>query len=119
MNLHVIDSGNVYDNMPSVTSLTRKLHSNHPSNMINNTHTGYGFLSESAPFAQSLVNNNITWVGPPPDVLNLFGDKIQARALAKQSNVPVVRGSGNMSSGDECLSVLREGDVRLPAIMKV
>lgn len=80
--------------------------------------TGYGFLSESAPFASSLVNSNITWVGPPPDVLHLFGDKIQARQLAQQSNVPVVRGSGNLSSGEECLSILNEGDVRLPAIMK-
>eukprot|EP00581_Thalassiosira_minuscula_P017511 CAMPEP_0183714224 /NCGR_PEP_ID=MMETSP0737-20130205/8825_1 /TAXON_ID=385413 /ORGANISM="Thalassiosira miniscula, Strain CCMP1093" /LENGTH=1220 /DNA_ID=CAMNT_0025943131 /DNA_START=51 /DNA_END=3713 /DNA_ORIENTATION=- len=81
-------------------------------------HPGYGFLSESAPFAQSLVNSNITWVGPPPDVLQLFGDKIQARALAQRSHVPVVRGSENLSSGEECLSLLTEGDVRLPAIMK-
>mmetsp|Transcript_6012 Transcript_6012/g.10728 ORF Transcript_6012/g.10728 Transcript_6012/m.10728 type:complete len:1005 (+) Transcript_6012:147-3161(+) len=81
-------------------------------------HPGYGFLSESAPFAQSLLSSNVTWVGPPPDVLHLFGDKIQARALAEQSNVPIVRGSGNLSSGEECLSVLREGHVRLPAIMK-
>ena len=86
--------------------------------------TGYGFLSESAPFAQSLVNSNITWVGPPPDVLHLFGDKIQARALAQSNNVPIVRGSDNLSSGEECLSILEGGSgdavhVRLPAIMKV
>ena len=49
----------------------------------------------------------------------MFGDKIQARALAERSNVPVVRGSGNLSSGEECLEVLKGGDVRLPAIMKV
>lgn len=80
---------------------------------------GYGFLSESAPFAQSLVSSGIEWVGPPPDVLQLFGDKIQARALAQQSNVPVVRGSGNLTSGEECLGILNDGYVRLPAIMKV
>ena len=57
-------------------------------------------------------------MGPPPDVLQLFGDKIQARSLAQQSDVPVVRGSSNLSSGEECLSVLNEGHVRLPAIMK-
>jgi biotin carboxylase len=49
----------------------------------------------------------------------LFGDKIQARALAQRSNVPVVRGSGNLTSGEECLGILNHGDVRLPAIMKV
>ena len=52
-------------------------------------------------------------------MLQLFGDKIQARALASQSNVPVVRGSGNLTSGEECLGILNNGDVRLPAIMKV
>ena len=52
-------------------------------------------------------------------MLQLFGDKIQARALAQRSNVPVVRGSGNLTSGEECLGILNNGDVRLPAIMKV
>ena len=66
-----------------------------------------------------MVSSGIEWVGPPPEVLQLFGDKIQARALAERSNVPVVRGSGNLTSGDECLSILNNGDVRLPAIMKV
>ncbi|KAL9186330.1 hypothetical protein ACHAXT_005568 [Thalassiosira profunda] len=84
----------------------------------NLVHPGYGFLSESAPFAQSLVDAGVTWVGPPPDVLHLFGDKIQARALAERNDVPVVRGSGNLSSGEECLGILENGDVRLPAIMK-
>ena len=85
---------------------------------VDYVHPGYGFLSESAPFAQSLVNAGITWVGPSPDVLALFGDKIQARSLAQQSNVPVVRGSDNLVSGDECMAVLNNGSVRLPAIMK-
>lgn len=52
-------------------------------------------------------------------MLQLFGDKIQARALAERSNVPVVRGSDNLTSGEECLSILNNEDVRLPAIMKV
>ncbi|KAL7510589.1 hypothetical protein ACHAXN_007523 [Cyclotella atomus] len=81
-------------------------------------HPGYGFLSESAQFAQSLVDNSVGWVGPPPSVLELFGDKIQARALAQSSNVPVVRGSGNLSSGDDVMRILEEGKVGLPAIMK-
>eukprot|EP00573_Skeletonema_grethae_P001610 CAMPEP_0201690570 /NCGR_PEP_ID=MMETSP0578-20130828/3987_1 /ASSEMBLY_ACC=CAM_ASM_000663 /TAXON_ID=267565 /ORGANISM="Skeletonema grethea, Strain CCMP 1804" /LENGTH=1141 /DNA_ID=CAMNT_0048175601 /DNA_START=214 /DNA_END=3639 /DNA_ORIENTATION=+ len=87
-------------------------------NGVDFVHPGYGFLSESAPFAQSLVSSGIEWVGPPPEVLQLFGDKIQARALAQQSNVPVVRGSGNLTSGEECMAILSGDDVRLPAIMK-
>lgn len=85
---------------------------------VDYVHPGYGFLSESAPFAQSLVNAGVTWVGPSPDVLALFGDKIQARSLAQRSNVPVVRGSENLISGDECMTVLNNGSVRLPSIMK-
>lgn len=80
---------------------------------------GYGFLSESAHFAQSLQDNSIGWVGPPPPILELFGDKIQARALAERSNVPVVRGSENLTSGEEVMQVLEGGKVGLPAIMKV
>ena len=83
------------------------------------THAGYGFLSESAPFARSLSDSGVGWVGPSPDVLSLFGDKIRAREMATDSGVPVVRGSGNLGSADECLAVLGDGTVRLPAIMKV
>ena len=82
-------------------------------------HAGYGFLSESAPFARSLSDSGVGWVGPSPDVLSLFGDKIRAREMAVDSGVPVVRGSGNLGSADECLAVLGDGTVRLPAIMKV
>jgi len=85
---------------------------------IDFVHPGYGFLSESADFAQSLENSGVAWVGPPPDVLRLFGDKIQARALASQSGVPVVRGSSNLTSSDECMGLLKNGDVNLPAIVK-
>ena len=52
-------------------------------------------------------------------MLSLFGDKIRARSLAIESDVPVVRGSGNLVSGDECIAVIEDGIVRLPAIMKV
>ncbi len=61
----------------------------------------------------------MTWVGPPPEILHLFGDKIVARAFAQRHNVPVVRGSGNLHSSEECTDVLQSGGVRLPAIMKV
>ncbi|KAL3791966.1 hypothetical protein ACHAW5_007105 [Stephanodiscus triporus] len=85
---------------------------------VDYVHPGYGFLSESAPFAKSLLDSGISWVGPSPEVLSLFGDKIRARSLAIESDVPVVRGSGNLVSGDECIAVIEDGIVRLPAIMK-
>lgn len=81
-------------------------------------HPGYGFLSESADFASSIVSSGMTWVGPPPDVLRLFGDKTQARALASDNGVPLVRGSENLASAEECRSLIEGGKISLPAIMK-
>ncbi|HJV84426.1 MAG TPA: carboxyl transferase domain-containing protein [Noviherbaspirillum sp.] len=56
-------------------------------------HPGYGFLSENAPFARRCAEEGILFVGPSPEVLQLFGDKSQARMLAQQLDVPVVRGT--------------------------
>ena len=52
-------------------------------------HPGYGFLSESAEFAQSCEDANLIYVGPTPATLNQFGDKAAARSLAEQCDVPV------------------------------
>ena len=56
-------------------------------------HPGYGFLSENVEFASRCEAEGITFVGPTTDALNLFGDKVQARALAKSIGVSVVDGS--------------------------
>src|SRR5205814_3516979 len=55
-------------------------------------HPGYGFLSENADFAQACVERRIAFIGPRPEVVRLMGDKVAAKALAKQCGVPTVRG---------------------------
>jgi acetyl/propionyl-CoA carboxylase alpha subunit/acetyl-CoA carboxylase carboxyltransferase component len=56
-------------------------------------HPGYGFLSENAGFAQACAEARITFVGPTPEQLKLFGDKAHARAHAEKCKVPVLPGT--------------------------
>ena len=56
-------------------------------------HPGYGFLAENADFAERCRAAKLAFVGPPPGVLALFGDKVRARAFAAEQGVPVVPGS--------------------------
>ncbi|HWA60264.1 MAG TPA: carboxyl transferase domain-containing protein [Caulobacteraceae bacterium] len=64
-------------------------------------HPGYGFLSESAVFAQTCQAAGITFIGPSVEALDAFGDKAKARALAAKKGVPVIEGTaGGVSPQD-------------------
>ncbi len=56
-------------------------------------HPGYGFLSENAAFARRCAEHGVTFVGPRPEVLELLGDKIKARQLARRLRVPLLPGT--------------------------
>ena len=64
-------------------------------------HPGYGFLSENAGFARRCASEGITFVGPRAEMLELFGDKVQARALAERCGIPILRGTSGATSLDE------------------
>ena len=55
-------------------------------------HPGYGFLSEDADFARSIIEAGITWVGPSPEAMDALGDKMSARATAERAQVAPVPG---------------------------
>lgn len=55
-------------------------------------HPGYGFLSENADFAQSVIDAGLTWVGPPPDAIRALGNKASAKQLALARQVPCLPG---------------------------
>jgi len=53
-------------------------------------HPGYGFLAESATFAEAVLDAGLTWVGPPPAALRQGGDKVEAKRLAAAAGVPTL-----------------------------
>ena len=80
-------------------------------------HPGYGFLAESAAFARACHAAGIAFIGPQPDAIDLFGDKVKARALAQSLGIPVVPGSNApLRSADEAIAVAR--DLGYPVMLK-
>ncbi|GAA2124722.1 acetyl/propionyl/methylcrotonyl-CoA carboxylase subunit alpha [Actinomadura napierensis] len=72
-------------------------------------HPGYGFLSESAEFAQAVVDEGLVWIGPPPSAIELLGDKVRARHVARDQGAPLAPGTaGPVSGADEAVAFGRE-----------
>ncbi|MDI5993296.1 carboxyl transferase domain-containing protein [Pseudomonas sp. MDMC216] len=80
-------------------------------------HPGYGFLAESAEFARRCQAVGLTFVGPTPETLQLFGDKAAARALAERCAVPLVPGINQSVTLEQATAFLAEhGSVMLKAL---
>ncbi|MBC7363571.1 MAG: acetyl-CoA carboxylase biotin carboxylase subunit [Candidatus Aminicenantes bacterium] len=56
-------------------------------------HPGYGFLAENAKFAEICQNSGFVFIGPPPEIIRLMGDKNKARQTMKKAGLPVIPGS--------------------------
>src|SRR5947199_2712348 len=61
-------------------------------------HPGYGFLSENALLARRCAEAGITFIGPSPAALDLFGDKAKAKALAKDTGIPIIEGTSGSTT---------------------
>jgi acetyl-CoA carboxylase, biotin carboxylase subunit len=80
-------------------------------------HPGYGFLAENAHFAEICRTSNIEFIGPTSEVVQMMGDKAQARFEAEKAGIPVVPGSsGTVSDEEEALAVARE--IGYPVLIK-
>lgn len=62
-------------------------------------HPGFGFLSENSQFAKICEESNIKWIGPTWQVIDMMGNKSNAKELMKQAGVPVVPGSNGSVKG--------------------
>ncbi len=74
-------------------------------------HPGYGFLSESPRLAARTRDSGLTWIGPPPEVMELAGDKLRAREEAEKAGVPVL-------PGHEIDAVDGADDIAYPLLIK-
>ncbi|MDO5674252.1 MAG: acetyl-CoA carboxylase biotin carboxylase subunit [bacterium] len=80
-------------------------------------HPGYGFLSENAAFAKAVAAAGMTFIGPPTEAVQLMGDKITSKELAKNAGVPVIPGHIEaIADEEEALSVAAE--IGYPILLK-
>jgi 3-methylcrotonyl-CoA carboxylase alpha subunit/geranyl-CoA carboxylase alpha subunit len=80
-------------------------------------HPGYGFLSESAEFAQAVIDAGLIWVGPPPEAIRALGSKSAAKQLALAHGVPCLPGYHGEAQDDDHLQAQAQR-IGLPLMVK-
>ncbi len=79
-------------------------------------HPGYGFLSENSSFAQKVLDAGITFIGPLPEQMDQFGDKLKARNLAIKTNTPLIKGTTSEMSDEELIEMAKS--IGFPLLIK-
>lgn len=80
-------------------------------------HPGVGFLSENADFARAVKKEGLIFIGPDPEVIDLLGDKVQARNTAKKYGLPITPGTEGAVS-DSAKAVAAAEKLGYPVIIK-
>jgi acetyl-CoA carboxylase, biotin carboxylase subunit len=79
-------------------------------------HPGWGFLAENAEFAAACEDNDLTFVGPRPESIDVMGDKVQAKEAAAAAGLPLVPGSSGTATFDEARALA--ADLGFPLLLK-
>lgn len=111
---YLLDAGKgpvgAYLDIPGIIAIAR-------DHGVDAIHPGYGFLSENPAFARACAEAGITFIGPRPELLEMMGDKVAARALAHQVGVPTLPGTPEpVSERARALKLARE--IGFPLIIK-
>ena len=103
-------SAQSYLNIPAIISAAELFN-------VDAIHPGYGFLAESAYFAEICEACNIKFIGPRPSIIQLMGEKVAARNAMKAAGVPILPGSENaIESPEEAAKLANE--IGYPVIVK-
>ena len=79
-------------------------------------HPGYGFLSENAAFAELCKKCRLTFIGPTPEAMRSWGDKVSSRENAKRFGLPLLPGTGVLKDADHAAAMAAE--IGYPVILK-
>ena len=79
-------------------------------------HPGYGFLAENPAFVRACDESDLTFIGPPAEVMERMGDKVQAKREMRAAGVPVVPGTDEVASLEEVRGAAREAG--FPVLLK-
>ena len=101
---------NSYLNIPAILSAVDLTNSEA-------VHPGYGFLSENSEFAKILEKNNIKFIGASSKHIEMMGDKIKAKKIAKENGLPVIEGSeGGIKDSKDAMKLCKE--IGFPVLIK-
>jgi len=108
--LNGVVAKDTYLNIPKIIALAKE-------SGADAIHPGYGFLSENADFAQSVIDAGLIWIGPPPSAISALGDKVSARRIAAKAGAPLVAGTKDPVSGHEEVTAFAK-EYGLPVAIK-
>jgi len=104
-------SAESYLNMPAIISAAEVTDAG-------GIHPGYGFLSENADFAERVRDSGFVFIGPPPEVIRMMGDKVAAIRAMKKAGVPCVPGSDGPLGDDNEENLRLARNIGYPIIIK-